>query len=187
MPRDDFRSFERNGLRTAVPSTHHFSFIVMTHQLRLVVPYVGTDRRASSTKKERRRRYWLLEQRRVGGCDDEVPLILRDEDDDDDCFVLLRRSFHRRLAAPLDWWRTQERDAELTEMSTGECRAFGRSGLRKADMNITVYSFIVITFQHRGSSLAARDVLFLRRRRNGADDAGSSSSSAWAAATTALR
>jgi hypothetical protein len=186
MSRDDFRSFERDGLRTAVPSTHHFSFIVMTHQLRLVVPYVGTDRRASSTKKERRRRYWLLEQRRVGGCDDEVPLILRDEDDDD-CFVLLRRSFHRRLAAPLDWWRTQERDAELTEMSAGEFRAFESSDLLKADMNIIVYSFIVITFQPRGSSLAARDVLLLRRRRNGADDAGSSSSSAWAAATTVSR
>jgi hypothetical protein len=90
-----------------------------------------------------------------------------------------------RLAAPLDWWRTQERDAELTEMSTDEFRAFERSILRKSDINITVYSFIVITFQPRGSSLAARDELLLRRRRSGADDAGCSSSSDWAASTTA--
>lgn len=80
MSTDEFRAFERSGLRKAGMNTTVFSFIVITFQPRVVL--VGSERRASSTTKERRRRCWIFEQRHVGGCDDGAPLILRDEDGD---------------------------------------------------------------------------------------------------------
>jgi hypothetical protein len=59
MPLDVLRAFEKDGLRTALPSTHSYCFVVLQHTQRVAV--VGATRRASSTKIERHRRYWIFD------------------------------------------------------------------------------------------------------------------------------